>query len=78
LIYIEKQYQQPWASELARLLVEIKNTVDKTKVEKNYLSQEQHRLFEKRYDALITTGLEKNPFVEAKSIDRLKKFSEYF
>jgi hypothetical protein len=50
----------------------------KTKVEKNYLSQEQHQLFEKRYDALITTGLEKNPFVEAKSIDRSKKFSEYF
>jgi transposase len=69
LIYIEKQYQQPWASELARLLVEIKNTVDKTKVEKNYLSKEQHRLFEKRYDALITTGLEKNPFVETKSIE---------
>jgi len=73
LLYIEKQFQQPWAGEMATLLVEIKNTIDETKPEKDQLSKEQLLLFEKRYDALITTGLEKNPFVTAEIIEGKKK-----
>lgn len=68
LIYIEKQYQQAWAGELVTLLVEIKNTVDETKLEKNHLTKEQLRVYEKRYDALITQGLEQNPVIIAKVI----------
>lgn len=73
LIYIEKHYQQPWAGELATLLVEIKNTVDEIKAEKNHLSREQLLLFEQGYDALITRGLEKNPFVARKSVEEKPK-----
>jgi len=69
LIYIEKQYQQPWAGEMATLLVEIKNAVDDAKVEKSHLSKEQLRVFEKDYDTLINQGLEKNPFVATDVIE---------
>ena len=65
LNYIEKQYQQPWAGETATLLVEIKNAIDDVKHEQNQLSEEKLLLFEKRYDALISKGLEQNPYVAA-------------
>lgn len=69
LIYIEKQFRQPWAGEMVTLLVEIKDTIDDTKTDKNHLSETQLRLFEKRYDALIIIGFEENPFVAAEVIE---------
>jgi len=51
------------------LLVEIKKTIDKTKITKNHLTKEQLRVFEKRYDTLITQGLEENPLVFAEVIE---------
>lgn len=69
LEYIEKQYQQPWAGEIATLLVEIKNAIDVAKPEQTQLSKKQLLLFEKHYDALIRKGLEQNPFVAAEVIE---------
>ena len=69
LIYIEKQYQQPWAGEMATLLVEIKNAIDNIKPEKNHLSKGQLLAFEKRYNRLIIQGLEKNPLVVVQVIE---------
>ncbi|NOQ35838.1 MAG: transposase, partial [Methylococcaceae bacterium] len=76
LIYIGKQFRQPWAGEMATLLVEIKGTIDEikdafddTKADKNHLSEAQLLLFEKHYDALIITGLEENPFVAAEVVE---------
>jgi len=63
LIYIEKQFQQPWAGEMATLLVEIKETLDEMKPDQEHLDEQRLLLFEKRYDELIVQGLEKNPFV---------------
>jgi transposase len=64
LIYIEKQYQQPWAGAIATLLVEIKNTVDEARrAESTHLPTQQRVAFEKRYDEWVQQGLEKNPFV---------------
>ena len=68
LSYIEKQYQQPWAGETATLLVEIKNEIDRVRDEQKQLSKEQLLIFEKRYDALISKGLEQNPYVPAVEI----------
>ena len=68
LSYIEKQYQQSWAGEMASLLVEIKNGIDDVKPKQNQLSKEQLLLYEKRYDVLISKGLEQNPFVAAEVI----------
>ena len=69
LIYIEKQFQQSWAGEMATLLVEIKETIDEAKPDKDHLDERPLLLFEKRYDALIMTGLEKNPFVEPEVVE---------
>jgi len=73
LIYIEKQYQQMWTGEMATLLVEIKNAVDAARPEKNHLSQEQLRVFEQRYDTLVSKGFEKNPFVPSEVIEGCAK-----
>jgi len=48
---------------MTTLLIEIKDMIDETKLEKNHLTKEQLRVFEKRYDALIAEGLEDTPFV---------------
>lgn len=65
LDYLEKQYQQKWAGEMATLLVTIKNTIADTPPEQKALSSEQLILFEHQYDSLVKKGLEENPFTAA-------------
>lgn len=55
LQFIEKQFGQYWAKDMAGLLVEIKEVVEKP--EQNQLLDEQIVQFEKRYDEIIQTGL---------------------
>ncbi len=66
LDYLEKQFQQTWAGEMATLLVNIKNTITGLPPEQDSLSSGQIILFEQQYDDLIKTGLEENPYTEAK------------
>lgn len=73
LIYLEKQYKQSWAGEMVTLLVKIKNAIDETKGEKNNLSKEQLRVFEKRYDALISEGFKQNPEKTVEVIEGARK-----
>jgi len=62
LAFIEEQYQQAWASGLASLLCEIKETVDRAKDEGvNQLGVDQIADFERRYQCLIEEGLQANP-----------------
>ena len=61
LHYIEKQYQQPWASQMAQLLRSIKKTVEETKETADTLPASQLKVFERKYDALLAAGLADNP-----------------
>lgn len=65
LDYLEKQFQQPWAGEMATLLVNIKNTLADLPLEQDSLSPGQLILFEQQYDVLIKKGLEAYPYTEA-------------
>jgi transposase len=69
LQFVVDQYEQPWAQEMAQLLVEIKKEVDATRCpepdeeppDHAALPPERIAHFEQRYDQLITQGLKANP-----------------
>ena len=61
LQFIEKQYGQAWAAELAELLLEIKQTVDTTRAHSACLPPELLGEFERRYDRIVSAGYEANP-----------------
>jgi len=73
LVYIEKQYRQSWAGEMLDLLLEIKQAIEDAQPEQTQLSIQQQSLFERRYDALVKTGLIQNPFTPAEDHKRIKK-----
>jgi transposase len=62
LVFIEEQYQQEWAGELIKLLVEIKQAVEEAKTQlQATLSAPQRTDFEARYDQLLAEGFQANP-----------------
>jgi len=61
LHYIEKQYQQPWASQLAQLLCRIKKAVEETKETADHLPAPQLEVFEREYDDILAAGFAVNP-----------------
>jgi len=61
LVFLQERYPQGWELEMADLLLEIKEEVEKTRPEQNYLSPQQVTDFESRYDRLIDQGLQANP-----------------
>jgi len=64
LIFIRDQYQQPWASEMIKLLIEIKTAVESAQPNQQSLLPEQIADFETIYDAIIDAGLQANPKLE--------------
>ena len=60
LKFIKEQYGQPWAATMAELLLEIKETVERTAVHSTCLPAESIDEFERRYDETIRTGYEAN------------------
>ena len=61
LKFVEERFQQPWAADLAALLVEMKEAVELAKATMTPLAVADIVCFETRYDALIAFGLEANP-----------------
>jgi transposase len=59
LIFIAEQYRQKWASRMKRLLLEIKEMVDKCK--EQTLSAKTIQRFEREYARIIEEGLRINP-----------------
>jgi transposase len=62
LVFIQEQYQQAWADEMIKPLVEIKHAVEGAKTQAQIaLPDPQQANFEARYDHLLAQGLEANP-----------------
>src|SRR6266481_127589 len=61
LRFIDTQYHQAWANDMAALLVEIKAAVAATPEPALRLSLSELTAFEKRYDAVVQAGFEANP-----------------
>jgi hypothetical protein len=73
LSFIDKQYNQPWAKEMAELLVEIKAAVEATPGPAMSLSPVELEAFETRYDEVIESGFAANPVAEPPSEGEVKK-----
>ena len=61
LQFIDKQYQQPWANDMAEILLQIKAAVGETPAPALSLSPAQLEAFEQRYDEVVKAGIEANP-----------------
>ena len=60
LDFIDKQYQQPWANDMATLLLEIKAAVEATPAPAMSLAPPVLAGFTQRYDAVVQAGFEAN------------------
>ncbi len=58
---IDKQYQQPWANDMAELLLKIKAAVDETPAPAISVLPTQLEAFAQRYDEVVKAGIEANP-----------------
>ena len=58
---IEERYQQGWAVEMVKLLVEITTTVDEARLVHRQLSETKRAAFVMRYDRVLEEGLQANP-----------------
>ena len=71
LIFVQDQYQQTWAAEMIKLLLDIKAAVEEAHPEQPSLWPPQLTDFEVRYDAILEAGLQACPVLDP--IARLPK-----
>lgn len=64
LIFVRDQYQQTWAAEMIKLLLEIKTAVEEAPPEQQSLLPDQLIDFETRYNAILESGLQTCPVLE--------------
>jgi transposase len=72
LKFIGKQYEQAWAGDMADLLLEIKEEVEKLKPDRDGFRSEEIGNFERRYDEIVNQGFADNPFTPPKEKKRGK------
>jgi transposase len=60
LKFIQERYQQSWACDLEKLLLEIKKTVQEAQPLADPLPEQQIADFSARYDAIVTAGFQAN------------------
>ena len=70
LNFIEKQYGQVWAGDMADLLLEIKGATEKLKPDRDGFTPEEIGEFERRYDEIVSRGFADNPFTPPKEKKR--------
>lgn len=73
LRFIENQYHQGWAKDMAELLLEMKAAVAATPEPAMSLSPPELETFEKRYDAVVQSGFEVNLAPAAAAAGEVKK-----
>ena len=61
LQFVVDRYEQPWAQEMAQLLVDIKDEVEAASSDQTSLPPQRMAHFEQCYDELIAQGLKANP-----------------
>jgi transposase len=61
LLFVVERYEQTWAAEMVRLLLDIKAEVDAAPVHQMSLPPDRLAHYERRYDELVAQGLEANP-----------------
>jgi len=61
LLFIVERYQQPWAEEMACLLLDIKTEVEASPPDWTTLPPERVAHYEHRYDEILQQGFEANP-----------------
>lgn len=64
LIFVRDQYQQTWATEMLKLLLEIKTAVEAAPPEQQSLLPSQLVDFATRYDTILEAGLQTCPVLE--------------
>lgn len=70
LEFIGGQYEQAWAGDMADLLPEIKEAVEKLKPDRDGFGSEEIENFERRYDEIVRRGFADNPFTPPKEKKR--------
>jgi transposase len=73
LRFIDQQYQQAWANDMAELLLAIKAAVAATPEPAMSLSPPEREVFAKRYDAVVQAGFKANPAPMPTSEGGMKK-----
>lgn len=64
LSFLQERYPQDWEGQLIDLLLEIKTCIDNVREMQSELTKEQIANFERRYNEIITRGMQANPLPE--------------
>ena len=61
LTFVHEQYEQDWAEEMSRCLLDIKKEVDQVRLHKDELDSDKIKEFDGRFDKITAEGLNINP-----------------
>ena len=73
LQFIEDGYEQSWAKEMAELLLEIKDAVERSNPSATSLPEDEITAFDKRYDEIVKKGFEENSNAQSSAPESTEK-----